>query len=85
MTANQAVAPPEYFAMLNQKLGPIFNANLRSYKWVYGYRGQRINELIKQLAPHTITTYQTIQGDNKYLRADEILPTWPISSSTTRR
>ena len=73
VTANQAVVPPEYYNFLQKQLDPDFNYNL-SYEWNYGYRGQRINELIKQLAPHTITTFQAIQGDNKYLSADEILP-----------
>ena len=76
MAANQEVAPPDYYKFLNQKLGPGVNANFGSKynKWVYGYRSQRIYELIKQLAPNTVAAYQTMQGDNKFIPADEILP-----------
>lgn len=76
VAANQEVAPPDYFAMLNRRLGPNVNAHFGSKfnKWVYGYRSQRIDELVKQLAPHTVATYQTIQGDSKSIPADEILP-----------
>ncbi len=76
VAANQEVAPPGYYEYLNQRLGPDVNANFGSKynKWVYGYRSQRIYELIKQLAPNTVATYQSIQGDNKYTPADEVLP-----------
>jgi len=76
VAANQEVAPPDYYEFLNQQLGPDINANFGSKynKWVYGYRSQRIYELIKQLAPNTISTYQSIQGDNKFIPADEMLP-----------
>lgn len=76
VAANQEVAPPDYFAMLNKKLGPNVNAHFGSKfnKWVYGYRSQRIGELVKQFAPNTVATYQTMQGDSKSIPADEILP-----------
>jgi penicillin amidase len=76
VAANQEVAPPDYYEFLNQKLGPDVNANFGSKynKWVYGYRSQRIYELIKQLAPNTVGSYQAMQGDNKFIPADEILP-----------
>jgi len=76
VASNQEVAPPCYYEFLNQKLGPDINANFGSKynKWVYGYRSQRTYELIKQLAPNSISTYQSIQGDNKYIPAEEMLP-----------
>ena len=76
VAANQEAAPPQYYEFLNNQLGPGVNANFGSKynKWVYGYRSQRIYELIKQLAPNTVSTYQAMQGDNKYLPADELLP-----------
>jgi len=76
VAANQEVAPPQYYEFLNQQLGPDVNANFGSKynKWVYGYRSQRINELVRQLAPNTVATYQTIQGDVKSLPAGEVLP-----------
>jgi penicillin amidase len=76
VACNQEAAPPQYFAMLNRKLGPNVNADFgsRYNKWVYGYRSERVDELIKQMAPNTIATYQAIQGDHKSIPAQEILP-----------
>ena len=76
VAANQEAAPPQYYEYLDKVLGPGVNANFGSKynKWVYGYRSQRIYELIKQLAPNTVATYQAIQGDNKYLPAGDVLP-----------
>lgn len=76
VACNQEVAPPEYYAMLDKQLGPDVNANFgsRYNKWVYGYRSQRAYELIRQLAPNTTDTFKAMQGDNRCLPADEILP-----------
>jgi penicillin amidase len=76
VASNQEVAPPQYYAFLGKQLGPDVNANFGSQynKWVYGYRSQREYELIKQLAPNTVATYQAIQGDNKLLSAGEVIP-----------
>ncbi len=76
VAANQEVAPPAYYAYLNQKLGPGVNADFgsRYNKWIYGYRSQRIYELMKRLSPHTVATYQAIQGDNRNISAGEVLP-----------
>jgi penicillin G amidase len=76
VACNQEVAPPRYFAMLQNRMGPGVNADFgsRYNKWVYGYRSERVYELIGQLAPNTVATYQTMQGDNKSIPAREILP-----------
>lgn len=76
VACNQEAAPPQYFAMLNKRLGPNVNADFgsRYNKWVYGYRSERVYELIKQSAPNTVATYQAIQGDHKSIPAQEILP-----------
>jgi len=73
---NQDIAPPQYFEMLNQKLGPGVNANFGSKynKWFYGYRAQRAADLLNQLAPNTVLTFQTMQGDNLNIPAQQILP-----------
>ena len=73
VTANQPVVPPEYYDMLQKALGPDCNCNL-GYLWNLGYRAQRINQLMKELAPQSIQTFQKIQGDNKLLSVGEILP-----------
>ena len=73
VTANQAVVPPDYYDFLNKALDPSFNYNI-SYEWNYGYRAQRIDQMIKEFAPHSIQTFEKIQGDNKLLSVGEILP-----------
>ncbi|HPD56691.1 MAG TPA: penicillin acylase family protein [Smithellaceae bacterium] len=76
VASNQEIAPPRYFAMLDRKLGPNVNAHFGSKynKWVYGYRSQRTCDLMQQLAPHSVATYQAIQGDNLSIPAQEIMP-----------
>ncbi len=73
VTANQAVVPPEYYAWLAQELGEGRNY-VFSRDWDYGYRAERIVELLESGAPHTIESYQRIQGDNKSISAVEIMP-----------
>lgn len=76
VAANEEVAPPEYYDFLAKQLGPDVNGNFsdKYNRWTYGYRAQRISELIKEFAPNTPETFTRIQGDVKYLSADEILP-----------
>ncbi len=73
VTANQAVVPMRYYEQLAEKLGSDANY-LLSYDWAYGERAQRITELLQQNAPNTIESIQTIQGDNKNVNAELILP-----------
>jgi penicillin amidase len=73
VTANQAVVPPEYYDYLARQLDPNLNYNI-GYEWNSGYRAQRINQLIKELAPHSQQTFQKMQGDNKLLSVGEVLP-----------
>lgn len=73
VTANQAVVPPAYYQQLAAELGEGQNYTF-SYFTAWGYRAQRINELIIQLAPHSPLTFKTIQGDNKSISAEELLP-----------
>jgi len=73
VTANQAVVPPDYYAQLEEALGAD-NFYELGYSWDYGYRGERINELIDQLKSHTPDTYQQIQGDDLNINAREIVP-----------
>ena len=73
VTANQAVVPPEFYEDLNEKLGGDVNSRF-SYDWSYGFRGQRIHELMNGLAPYSIDDFRTIQGDNLNISAREMLP-----------
>jgi penicillin amidase len=76
-TANQAVVPLAYYDQLKEKLTGQFGANANyfiSQEWDYGYRAQRINELIKANDKHTIATIQAIQGDDKIISAEELRP-----------
>jgi penicillin amidase len=72
-TSNQAVVPMEYYNQLANKLGGGLNYVI-SREWDYGYRAQRIVELLKEKVPHTISTFQSIQGDNKLISAEELMP-----------
>jgi penicillin amidase len=77
VTANQAVVPPDYYTQLAEAIGDRFGKDsnyLISYFWSYGYRSQRINDLIKATDKHTIDSIKAIQGDNYNGSAAELLP-----------
>ncbi len=76
VASNQEAAPPQYYEFLQSRTGADTNPNFgsRYNKWNYGYRASRIYEMINQLVPNTVATYRTIQNDNKYLSALEVLP-----------
>jgi penicillin G amidase len=76
-TANQAIAPLEYYEQLRGKLGGEFGEDSIyefDQDWDYGYRGQRIVELIEATDQHSIASFQAMQGDNKSISATEIVP-----------
>lgn len=76
-TANQAVVPLEYYDQLRDKLAGEFGENANyfiSQEWAYGYRGQRIEELLTTTGPHTAETFAVIHGDNKMISAEELAP-----------
>jgi penicillin amidase len=73
VTANQALVPPEYYDWLAEELGEGPNYVI-SQEWNYGYRAQRIVEMLEDKAPHTIASFQAIQGDNKLISAEELMP-----------
>ena len=73
VTANQAVVPEEYYAQLAETLGEDANYRL-SYDWSYGFRAQRINDLIRQYAPNSVEDFRLIQGDNLNLAAQMLVP-----------
>ena len=73
VTANQAVVSPEYYEWLAHELGEGRNYVI-SQQWDYGYRAQRIVELLEANTPHTVESYQRIQGDNKLISVEEVAP-----------
>ncbi len=76
-TANQAVAPLEYYDQLAQELGGEFGADANyfiSQQWDYGYRGDRIVNLLLELQPHSPATFQQMHADNLDGTAVELLP-----------
>jgi penicillin amidase len=73
VTANQAVVPLEYYDQLAEVLGEDANYQF-SYDWSYGFRGQRINDLLRQLAPNSVEDYRQIQGDNLNIAAQMMMP-----------
>ena len=74
VTANQAVVPLEYYAWLVQQLGVRPSQVIFSHEWNYGYRAQRIVEMLEEKAPHIIASFQAILGDNKLISAEELMP-----------
>ena len=73
VTANQALVPLEYYDQLAEELGEGPNYVI-SQEWNYGYRAQRIVEMLEDKALHTIASFQAIQGDNKLISAEELMP-----------
>ncbi|MCB9453779.1 MAG: penicillin acylase family protein [Anaerolineaceae bacterium] len=76
-TANQAVVPLEYYDQLRDKLADQFGADSNYFigqEWAYGYRAQRIVEMLEASDQHTAETIQAIQGDNKMISAEELMP-----------
>jgi penicillin amidase len=72
VTANQAVVPLEYYDQVEEAVG-IDGNYLFSFDWAYGQRGDRINQLMRELAPLSIEDYQTIHGDNYTMDAEPLL------------
>lgn len=83
-TANQALVPLEYYTGLAQQMcqdvptESLESCESRNYAfsqdWDYGYRGQRIVELLTTTGPHSIESFQRIHGDNKMIAAEELMP-----------
>jgi penicillin amidase len=73
VTANQAAVPMEYYGQLAKRLGEGLNYVI-SREWDYGYRAQRVVELLEEKVPHAVSTFQAIQGDNKLISAEELMP-----------
>ncbi|MCL0056293.1 penicillin acylase family protein [Dehalococcoidia bacterium] len=74
VTANQAVVPLEFYDQLARQLGVRPDQVIISHEWNYGYRAQRIVEMLDEKAPHTIASFQSILGDNKLISAEELMP-----------
>ena len=72
-TANQPVVPLEFYEQLAAELGEE-NYYIFSYDWSYGYRGQRIVDMLQGIKPHSADSFRVIQGDNLNINAQEVLP-----------
>jgi len=73
VTANNAVVTPDFYEQLAQQLGAGRNYTI-SQEWDWGYRAQRISDLIQQTGPHSVETVQAIQGDDRILSAQDMMP-----------
>ena len=76
-TANQALVPLEYYEDLADNIGDDFDPDANyafDYFWSYGYRGERIHEMLEATDQHSIESFQVIQGDNQMTSAMEVLP-----------
>jgi penicillin amidase len=74
VTANQNIVPPEYWNRLARQLGDGAHYNFHEKWFVYGYRAQRIEELLLAGAPHTVGSFAAMQMDNKLISAEEMAP-----------
>ena len=76
-SANEALAPLEYYDQLKAQLageyGEDINVVINEY-WDYGFRGERIVQLLEASGEHTIASMQAIQADNKILVAEAMAP-----------
>ncbi len=76
-TANQALVPFGYYETLKEALADQFGEDshyIFSYYWDYGYRGQRIVDLLLATDKHNFDSFRAIHGDNYIGVAPEILP-----------
>ncbi len=75
--ANQAVAHPDYFARLKAKLAPVFGPDINvcfQPTAYYGYRAERIRQLLEGRAPYDLDAFSRMQADVKWISADEVMP-----------
>ncbi len=70
---NQAVAPMEYFDRLAAKYGSDVNVYFQPRAY-YGYRAQRLNELLDGNAPFGLEDFARVQGDVSQPSVDEVMP-----------
>ncbi|HEX2622364.1 MAG TPA: penicillin acylase family protein, partial [Phototrophicaceae bacterium] len=76
-SANEALVPLDYYTQLGNQLSDQFGADSNyviSTSWDYGYRGQRIVELLTSEAPFNVDKFKQIQADTKLISAVEITP-----------
>lgn len=77
VTANHAIAPPEYQTQLAAALADQFGPDasyVLTTDFDFGYRGQRAVNLVSALQAHTIDTMAEIQADSHSLHAEELQP-----------
>ncbi|MGB1286740.1 MAG: penicillin acylase family protein [Aggregatilineales bacterium] len=76
-TANQALVPFEYYDQLSEKLSDEFGDDAHypfDYMWAFGYRGERIVEMLEAEETHSWETFQQIHGDNQMTVMKELTP-----------
>jgi penicillin amidase len=73
VAANHATVPLAYYDLIADTLGEGFNYRFNG-EMDYGYRAQRVHELLAVGTPHTVESFRTMQGDTKSLSAVEVLP-----------
>lgn len=74
ITANQKVVPPAYWSYLASELGAGADYDFQEIWPVYGYRAERIRELLQQGRPHTVLSFEEMQADNLLINGRELLP-----------
>lgn len=72
-TANQCVAPPEFYERLRREFGDGFRFEINDDTAAYGYRGKRVFELLDGSKVHSMDTFKAMQGDVYVGHAPELL------------
>lgn len=75
-TANQALVPMAYYDWLSGELADEYGADSHyvfDYQWAYGWRGQRINEMLEATDQHDIDSFRAILGDNQFAAARPVI------------
>ncbi|MFQ3566477.1 MAG: penicillin acylase family protein [Aggregatilineales bacterium] len=71
VTANQAIVPEAFYEQLAEALGEDANYQL-GYHWSYGYRGERINDMLRGQTGLTREDMGTLQADTFDINASEV-------------
>ncbi|GAB4545677.1 MAG: penicillin acylase family protein [Anaerolineae bacterium] len=72
VTANNRIAPDAYYSALEARFGE--GVYLRNLESNYGYRSQRIVEMLKAEPKHTLASFTRMQADNYNGFAARVMP-----------
>jgi len=71
--ANQSAEPPAYYEWLAEQLGSDVNVQFQPTAF-YGYRAERIEQLLEGKAPYSVEDFAAMESDVKLTSVDEAMP-----------